>query len=373
MKGLDVSPVQGRREMDEFLNFPWKIYGNDPNWVPPLKWIQRRLLDTARHPFWKFSERVLLLARRGGRTVGRIAGIVDRNYNQFHDEKMGAWGFFESENDPEVAAALFAEAEGWVRERGMTFFRGPLNPSTNYEVGTLIEGFESPPAIMMTYNPPYYIDLIQAYGFRKEKDLIAYILEPDFRTSERVRRLAGRVLRNGNIRLRTINRRDLLNEARLINDIYRECWAENWGFVPPTDEEVRETARNLGLIADPELVFFLYYKDEPAGVAVVLPDINPLLQRLNGRIGFSGLFKILRFKSEVKAYRGLLFGFKKAYQKLGVSLVAFDYLNRKATERAYKFMELSWNLEDNDAINQYDREVGGRAYKRYRIYRKEIT
>ena len=173
MAGLEIITVQTRSDTTYFINLPWKIYENYPLWVPPIKSLVRRLLDPVKHPFWKFSERVLFLARRGSETVGRTAGIVDGNYNQHHNTKMGAWGFFECRQDTEAAAALFKAVEDWVREKGMTFLRGPLNPSMNYECGLLIEGFEQAPTIMMSYNPPYYADLIEANGFKKEKDLIA--------------------------------------------------------------------------------------------------------------------------------------------------------------------------------------------------------
>lgn len=372
MANIEVSLVQGRRDVNEFIDLPWKIYADYPNWVPPLKTQIRHLLDRDRHPFWQFSERALFLARRGDQIVGRIAAIIDGNHNQFHHERMGIWGFFESIDDPDVAHALFSEAEEWVRGKGMDFLRGPLNPSTNYEIGLLIEGFEYAPTIMMTYNPPYYSTLIESQGFEKEKDLVAMLVEENDRSSQRVERLARRIMRNGNIRIRTLNIKDIENEVALINDIYRESWSENWGFVPMTKEETGEMAKNLARIADPDLVFFLYYHDDPAGVGLVVPDVNPLLKRLNGKIGLSGLVKIALYRKEVNGLRGMLFGVRKSYQKLGLPLVAFDYMNRTGRSKNYRYLELGWNLEDNGAINQFDREVGGKVLKRYRIYRKDF-
>ncbi len=310
--------------------------------------------------------------RRGERVVGRIAAIVDGNHNQFHHERMGIWGFFECVDDRDVAHALFSEAEAWVRDKGMDFFRGPLNPSTNYEIGLLIEGFQYAPTIMMTYNPPYYAHLIESQGFEKEKDLLALLVEENDRSSQRVERLARRIMRNSHLRIRTLNLKDIKKEVELINDIYRESWSENWGFVPMTDEEVGEMAKNLARIADPDLVFFLYYQDDPAGVGLVVPDVNPLLKRLNGKIGLAGLVKIALYRKEIIGLRGMLFGVRKSYQKLGLPLVAFDYMNRTGRKKNYQYLELGWNLEDNGAINQFDREVGGKVLKRYRIYRKDF-
>jgi hypothetical protein len=188
MAGIEIVTVEGGSELKDFIDLPWRIYAEYPNWVPPLKKEVRRLLDPRRHPFWEFSERILFLARRGSKTVGRIAGIIDRHYNQFQSEKMGIWGFFECADDPEAAAALFSSVETWVHQKGMTFIRGPLNPSTNYELGLLIEGFNYPPALMMAYNPPYYPGLVESCGFTKEKDLLAFLIEGDYRLPEWISR-----------------------------------------------------------------------------------------------------------------------------------------------------------------------------------------
>jgi hypothetical protein len=372
MAGIDVTLVNDHSEMTEFIDFPWKIYADHSNWVPPLKAEVRRLLDARQHPFWKFSERALFLARRGKEVVGRIAAIVDRNYNEFHGERMGIWGFFECVNDANVADALFSEAEQWTSQKGMDFIRGPFNPSTNYEIGLLVEGFQYSPTIMMTYNPPYYPQLIESQGFIKEKDLIALMVEETDRSSQRVERLARRIMRNSSITIRTLNMKDVEGEVALIGEIYKECWSENWGFVPMTQDEMKEMARNISRIADPDLVFFLYYKDDPAAVGLVVPDINPLLKRLNGKLGLLGYLKIALYKREIKGLRAMLFGVRKNYQKLGLPLVAFDYMNRTGRQKNYQYLELGWNLEDNDSINQFDREVGGKVLKRYRIYRKNL-
>lgn len=372
MNGIYVTPVRGGEDLDEFINLPWNIYADASNWIPPLRGEVRRLLDTQRHPFWQFAERVLFLARRGDEVVGRIAAIVDRNHNGFHNERMGIWGFFESVDDKDVARALFDEAEEWVVSQGMDFMRGPLNPSTNYEVGLLVDGFQYAPTIMMTYNLPYYGDLVESQGFSKEKDLIALMVEENDRSSQRVERLARRIVRKSNVRIRPLNISDMENEVALIGHIYAACWSNNWGFVPMTEAEMDDMARNLKHIADPDLIFFLYYNNDLAGVGLVVPDINPLLKRLNGKIGLPGLIKIALYKKEVTGLRAMLFGIRKNYQKLGLPLVAFDYMQRTGRNKHYQYIELGWNLEDNDAINQFDQEVGGKVVKRYRIYRKNL-
>ncbi|MFH0824647.1 MAG: acyl-CoA N-acyltransferase [Pseudomonadota bacterium] len=368
----EILPVTAKPDLNRFIELPWSIYKNNPTWVPPLKSEVRALLDTARHPFWKFSESVMFLARRGEQVVGRIAGIIDGNYNRYHKERSGAWGFFESVDDPEVAAALTGSVEEWLKGKGMDFVRGPFCPSTNYEIGMLIEGYEFPPVIMMPYNPPYYPNLIEQCGYQKEKDLFSLHIERDDRPTPRTERLVKRLMRKSEISFRTIDMKNLDAEIRLVKEIYDDSWADNWGFVPMTDEEIVHVGKGLKKIGDPDLVFFVYYAGEPAGVAMVLPDINPLLKRLNGRIGITGIFKFLLYKKEITGIRATLVGFKKRFQKLGLPLVVFDYMNRVAREKGYHYLELGWTLEDNEGINQYVRECGGRINTRYRVFGKAL-
>ncbi len=183
MAGVSVIPVQTKRQMKAFVDFPWDLYRDDPHWIPPVKSQVIQLLTPGRHPFWTFSRRELFLAMRGPEIVGRIAAIVDDHYNEYQQEKMGVWGFFECQHDPEAAGALFAAATEWVRRQGMEFIRGPLNPSLNYESGLLVHGFESRPTFLMTYNPPYYLDLVKLSGFHKEKDLLTYLSTPGSKTA----------------------------------------------------------------------------------------------------------------------------------------------------------------------------------------------
>jgi hypothetical protein len=373
MASVEVVPVRRRAEMKAFIDLPWTIYQGDPNWVPPIKSDLSRLLDPRKHPFWKFSERELFLARRGSEIVGRIAAIIDQNYNRYHNESMGIWGFFESARDPEAAVALFAAAEGWVREKGMAFIRGPLNPSTNYEVGLLVEGFDSPPALMMTYNPAYYAELVRYCGHKKEKDLFAYRFTLGTEVPDWTLGLAERLREKGEITIRLGDRGKIGAELRLMNRVYNECWAQNWGFVPMTDEEILESSKDLVQIWDPDLAFFLLHRGEPVGVCLILPDVNPLLKRFNGKLGLSALIKKHLYWSEVIGLRGLLFGVKEEYRQMGLPWVAFDYLFRKLREgKRYQYIELGWNLEDNQAINRLYEEGGLRPHKRYRIHRKDF-
>jgi hypothetical protein len=373
MVGIEIIAVEGGSELRDFIDLPWRIYAEYPNWVPPLKKEVRRMLDPGKHPFWEFSERILFLARRGSETVGRIAGIIDSHYNQFHGERMGAWGFFECADDREAAAALFSSVETWARGKGMTFMRGPLNPSTNYEVGLLIEGFAYAPVLMMTYNPPYYQGLIEWSGFTKEKDLMAFLIDGDYRLPEWMDRLAERISQKKGVHIRPSHPEDVDSEFALIREIYNASWSGNWGFVPLSDNEMRDIQKNVMKFVDPDLVFFIYYENEPAAACVIFPDINPLLKRFNGRIGLMGFLKFLMYRREITGLRCLIFGIKEKYQQLGLPMLAFHHIFEVVRKKGeYNYLELGWTLEDNESINSLIEETGAKRYKKYRIFRKSL-
>lgn len=373
MAGIEIVAVEGGSGLKDFIDLPWRLYAEHPRWVPPLKKEVRRLLDPDRHPFWEFSERVLFLARRGSQTLGRIAGIIDRNYNQFHNEKMGIWGFFECADDPEAAALLFSSVEKWALQKGMTFLRGPLSPSTNYETGLLIEGFDYPPALTMAYNPPYYPGLVESCGFCKEKDLLAFLIDGDYRLPDWMDRLAERLAKKKGIHVRLSRPKDLDSEFALIREIYNDAWSSNWGFVPLTDNEMRDIQKNVTGFMDPDLAFYIYYEDEPAAFCVIFPDINPLLKRFNGKIGLLGLLKYFRYRREIKGLRLLMFGVKEKFRQLGLPMLAFHHICKVMRQKEqYRYLEMGWTLEDNESINSLIEEAGAKRYKRYRIFRKSL-
>lgn len=371
MAGIEIITVEGGSELQDFIDLPWKIYADDPNWVPPLKKEVRRMLDPRKHPFWEFSERILFLARRGSVTVGRITGIIDRTYNQVHNEKMGSWGFFECTDDPEAAAALFSSVETWVRQKGMTRVRGPLSPSSNYEVGMLIEGFTYPPTLMTAYNPPYYPRLVESCGFTKEKDLLAFLIEGDYRLPEWMDQLAERISGKKGVRIRLSRPKDADTEFALIREIYNDAWSDNWGFVPLSANEMKDIQKNVMDFVDPDMVFFIYYEDEPAAFCVIFPDINPLLKRLNGRIGLLGVLKFLLYRREINGLRLLMFGVKEKFRQLGLPLLAFHHIYTIVRKKKkYRYLEMGWTLEDNESINALAEEAGAKRYKKYRIFGK---
>jgi len=373
MAYIEIIVVADAAELREFIDLPWKLYAAYPNWVPPLKKEVRRLLDPHQHPFWEFSERRLFLARRGAETVGRIAGIIDRHHNQFHHEKMGSWGFFECADDQEAAAALFSAVEAWLRQQGMTFMRGPLSPSMNNESGLLIEGFDYAPVVGMAYNPTYYLRLVESCGFTKEKDLLAFLIDGEYRLPDWMERLAERTAQKKGVHIRHVDPKQMDAEFALIREIYNDSWSGNWGFVPLTDNEMREIQKNVEPFADPGLVFFMYYDDEPAAVCVIFPDINPLLKRLNGRVGLLGVLKFLMYRREIRGLRCLMFGIKEKYRQLGLPMLAFRHIYAIGREqKKYQNLEMGWTLEDNDSINSLIEEAGAKRYKQYRLFRKSL-
>ena len=375
MASLEIIPVRSRSEMKRFLNLPWSIYQGDPNWVPPFKPMQAKMLNPRRHPYWDRAQRELFLALRDGKPVGRIMAHVDHAYNEWHQDTMGAWGFFECQDDREAAQALFDAAEEYARGNGMTYLRGPLNPSTNYELAFLLEGFDRPPVLMMSYNPPYYLRLAEECGFRKEKDLYAYIFEqPDHMNPSWNLEKVDRVAERSGLSLRFFSRKNLQADIEQLSRLYRECWSDNWGFVPMSDEELKASAAELKFILDPELAFFVERQGEPVAVCLVLPDYYQALRHVNGTLGPISLFKLLRARKRLPGVRCLMLGVRKGQNMAGPAMLALNQLVRTiVTHPVYRYIEMSWTLEDNLAVNQLIENGGGRRYKRYRVYRREIA
>ncbi|MDE7371681.1 MAG: hypothetical protein K2N07_08090, partial [Desulfovibrio sp.] len=275
-----IEPVSTSEEFSAFIDLPWRILGHFPLWVPPLKSEDRALLTPGKHPFWETARRELFLAWRDGRPVGRIAAIVDEKYNAYAGQSCGAFGFFDCEDDPEAAHGLLAAARDWLAREGMTYLRGPLNPSTNYTCGLLVDGFDRPPAIMMPWNPPWYARLLESWHLRKEEDLFAYLIErkslvlPDWLTEE-----VARLKAEGRFTARTSSKATMAADIRAMLEIYRESWADNWGFSPLSPGEAERHVKELKTILDPDFFLLFFHKGEPAAGMVALPDMNPLLKR----------------------------------------------------------------------------------------------
>jgi hypothetical protein len=365
---FQIEEVRNERDLKAFVRFPWQIYRGDRFWVPPL--IKDQILKfSPKHPFHSHAEMNLLLAKRAGVIVGRIAGIIDRHYVEFHREKVGFFGFFESIPDPEIAELLLARVVGWLRGRGMEKMIGPMNPSTNDECGLLVEGFDSSPFLMMPYNPRYYPSLLEGFGLKKAMDLYAYLMEESSFSKDRLNRIALKLeRREPQLRVRPVSLRNLDRELMIIKDIYNNAWSGNWGFVPMTEEEIEFFAKNMKPLVVPDLVLFAYWGDEPVAFSVSLPDYNEVLKRLNGRLGVLGILKFLYFSRKIKAIRVMLLGVKGTFQKKGAEALLYVETFRRGIHKGYHEAECSWILEDNVLMQRGMEAIGGKRYKTYRIY-----
>jgi GNAT superfamily N-acetyltransferase len=372
---VDVKSVQTRAERRAFIRFPWQIYrGRYPAWVPPLLSEERKRIDPKQNPFFDHGAVELFVAYRGERLAGRIAAIENRLHNEFHSDRVGFFGMFESENDPEVANALLDEAAAWVKDRGLDRLRGPTNFSTNEECGLLVENFEDPPYVMMTYNPPYYEGLLTGWGFEKAKDLLAYEGRQETFDQERFAGLDGMIQRSGlDIRVRSLRMGRFEDEVALVRDLYNAAWERNWGFVPMTDAEVDHLAAQLKPVIDPDLALIGEINGEPAGFALALPNVNQAIRHLNGRLFPFGLFKFLWYRRRVKGIRVITLGLKEEYRRRGLAPLFYIEIFKRAMSKGHTFGESSWILEDNQIMRGAADKMGFRLYKTYRLYERALA
>lgn len=377
---MRVRQVTGRADRAEFVGLPWKLYANDPLWVPPLKASVRAILDFRRHPFYgggEAAEAALFLAEDGRDVVGRVAAILNHAHNLFHDERIVFFGFFETIDRPDVARALLAAVESWAQDRGATAVRGPANPSTNYECGLLVDGFNRPPVLMMTYNPRSYPRLIEGAGYGKVKDLLAYISPIHGGSLERLERLAERTKRrNPGLAIRPADLARFDREVRLVQTIYNAAWERNWGFVPMSDGEIATLAKELKPLVHPELLRFAMMDGEPVGFLLNVPDWNPVLKDLDGQ-PFKHPLKTLRHAlrtkpSDMEGLRLITLGVTAEHRKRGIEGVLIAEGLRVCLDLGFSWCEYSWILEDNELVKRAVRLMDGDLYKTYRMYEKAL-
>jgi GNAT superfamily N-acetyltransferase len=374
---VTVTPVKTAADKKAFIRFQYEVYEGFPNFVPPLEMDRENVLDPKKNPWFQFGVAELFLARRGGKVVGRIAAIEDRRYNDFHGTKTGWFGFFECIDDTGVAKALFDTAEAWVRARGLTHIMGPASFSSNGEWAFLADGFDRPPAIMMPYNPPWYLTLTEACGYTKAKDLWAWEIDIQGGAPEKVVRIAEKVKQREGIVLRHANLKDWDAEVRRIKDIYNAAWEKNWGFVPMTDAEFDLMGKELKMVLNPRLVLFAEVKGEPVGFCITVPDANLAIKKANGRLTTFGvpigLVKMLLELKRIKQGRLIALGIKKEFRKRGLDSVLMLETFRVAKELGWYGGEIGWTLEDNDMVNRAIEVFGCKKYKTYRVYEKALA
>lgn len=373
MTGIEVRGVRSPKDLRAFLRFPWTVYRGDPNWVPPLLAEMKDKLDRRRHPFFEHAEAECFLALRDGRVVGRVAAIVDHNHNAAHRDRTGFFGLYESLDDPDAARALIDAAAGWVAARGMDRLRGPVNLSMNDECAFLCEGFDGPPVVMMPYNPRYYLALMEDCGLAKAKDLYAFLMKAERKLSPKAAETLARVRDSGEFSFRAMTRSSLARDARAIAAVYNAGWHNNWGFVPWTESEMRHMTKNLAKFADLDLVLFAEREGRTVGFAGALPDLNQALIRMNGRLFPFGFLKFLAARPRITGVRAMVFGVIPEYMHTGLAYLLYAELEKAVVRKGYEWCELSWQLEDNQAVNHFAASLGAAPYRKYRIYEKSIA
>ena len=377
---LTVEAVESKRDLEAFLRVPWHIYAEDPHWIPPLLMERRDHLNPEKNPWFDHGDARLWIAWRGEQPVGRISAQVDRLRLEIHQDQAGNFGFLEAVDDPEVFAALFAAAEEWLRRQGMKRAIGPFSLSINDESGLLIDGFDHPPCMMMGHARPWYGAYVEAQGYSKVRDLLAYWVDPRVPFPDSLMRLIDSGVGEHAVTFRPLNFARYDEELRLIVDIFNDAWRDNWGFVPLTEAEIRNLAKSLRPLIKEQWACIGEVAGEPAAFAVTLPNINEAAADLNGRLFPFGIFKFLwRLKVRgTRTGRMPLMGVRKQYQRgvigaalaLGVIERLYRYHRGRGTVTG---AELSWVLEENRPTRRLIEQLGSKAYKTYRVYQKDLA
>lgn len=368
MSETRIRPVVTTKDRDQFISFLWTIYEGNPYWVPPLWMDRRKLMNKKKNPFYQHADAEFFIAERDGAMVGRIAAIVNHNHNKEHNETMGFFGFFECVNDQGVANALFDMAKSFLKQKGASAMRGPANPSVNDEYGLLVEGFNVTPTLLMPYNPDYYPKLIETYGFKKSKDLYAYLLSQETVYSEKLERVNNLVKERNKLTFRSLNMKNFDKDVLLIKELYNRAWEKNWGAVPMTGAEIDAMAADLKPVIVPDLVIFAEAKGKPIGFALSMPDINIALKyNKKGRL-LPGLVRLFLHKKEVNIVRIIALGVLPEYAATGAAGVLFYETAVKAKRLGYQYGEASWVLEDNVRMVKAAEMMKGKISKRYRLY-----
>ena len=377
---IEIRPLANRNEFTQFFQFPWHHYAADPNWAPPLLSMRRQLLDKARHPAWQYMEGEFFAAWRDDQIVGTVAAFINHEHNRYQRENIGFFGLFETIDDHDVGTGLLDAASEWVRANGAEAIRGPANYTTNEECGLLVDNF-SQPVIMMPYNPPWYLPLVEAAGFEKVMDTHCLYMDRDSITEHdslsRLERLVGRAAKRSNITVRKFNARDKRSEFRLFRDIYNAAWEKNWGFVPMNDAELRALVDDLGMLVESDLAFFALIDGEPVGFALSIPNFNEALARAYPRPGIPEFVTMAqvawhwKVRKSIKGVRLPLLGVKQEHRNKGVELAMLLELMKALLPSHYQYLDSGWVLETN-ALIKITESLGGRVYKTHRFFEKRL-
>jgi hypothetical protein len=374
---VTVRVVAGRRDMTRFIKLPFRLHTDSERWVPPLVFERRAFLDRDRNPFFEHAEGEYFLAERDGRVVGRIGAHIDHRWDQYQGGNDGFFGFFESEDDPEVAKALVDTAAGWLRERGRERVLGPMDFTTNDECGALVEGFDEPAMILEPWHPPYYGPLLEAQGLTKAMDLLMWDLWlGDLKQGDSfhdfIEEAAKKAETEHGVTIRPMRKRDLKAEVKRFMDVYNEAWGENWGFVPITDAEVDFQAKNLKPVLEEQWTMIAERDGEVIGAALTLPDINQVLVKMKGRLFPFGWWHFLTGRRKIDAVRVFALGVRPAHQHTGTAAAFYVRHREVAAVAREKGGHTGWILETNEAMNRAMEGMGGTVSKRYRIYERAL-
>jgi GNAT superfamily N-acetyltransferase len=372
---LEVRPVASKSDLNTFIKLPWRLYRNEPNWVPPLLFERKRFFDRERNPFFRHAEAEYFLALRDGRVVGRITAHIDRHFNEFQHHEWGMFGFFECENDPEAATALLGAAEAWLRARDRDRMVGPMDFTTNDECGVLIAGYDQFPTILTNWQFPYYPALIEGAGLTKAMDLYMWNLEVSDRSRvhEAIWKVASDVEDKHGITVRSMKKKDMEAEINRFLEVYNAAWERNWGFVPLTEEEVRAYAKDLKPILDENWAFVAEKDGETVGAALSLPDYNQVLIHLNGRLLPFGWAKALWYRRKINRVRVFALGVKREWQHTGIAAKFYELHFDSAARTPQTGGEMGWILESNKSMNRAMEGMGGRIVRTYRVYERLLN
>ncbi len=376
--GVTVRPVAGRRDLDRFIKLPFRLRREDPQWVPPLIFERRQFLDRARNPFFDHAEAEYFLAERDGEVVGRITAQVDQRWDEFQGGSDGMFGFFDSEDDPEVAAALVDAAGEWVRERGRARLVGPMDFTTNDECGLLIEGYDEPSMILEPWHPPHYRTLLEGLGLTKTMDLLMWeawlgALTQGNQFHEFIEAAADKAHDEHGVVVRQMRKRDLEAEITRFMEVYNEAWGRNWGFVPVTADEVAFQAKNLKPILSEDWAMIAEREGEVVGAALTLPDIDQVLKRMNGRLFPFGWWRFLTGRRKIDRVRVFALGVKPKYQHFGVAAALYVAQRESAARMPQSGGHMGWILETNEPMNRAMEGMGGKVVQRYRLYERALA
>ena len=381
-QAVTVRKIENAADFKAFFEFPWTIYKNDPNWVPPLLSMRRDQLDKHKNPSWEYMEGDYFGAWRGDKIVGTIAAYINHRNNEYHKEHVGWFGAFEVFDDQEAATALLNTATEWVKAKGYDAIRGPQTFTTHEDVGVLVDGYTRP-VLLMPYNLPYYKTLIEGAGFAKSMDVFSFHLSrqgaAEHATSERLERLTKAVMKRNKITVRQIDSKRLKEEFTLFKEIYNAAWDKNWGFTPMTPKELDGMVNSLGQFFDPRFAFFAEVDGVPAGFVMGVPDFNQVLKAANPRPGVPEVVSLLRalwhwkIRPIIDTARIPLMGVKEAFRNKGVDAVLYYYvLTALLAAPNIQHSDSGWILEVNENMVSIALSFGSTIYKTHRLYEKNL-